>query len=596
VNATGDTGTALGGSHFKHVFAADGPTITCSDCHTNNGTGTDHVNGQVSLKLNLETSFCNPCHGATISGTGNDLPPVWGNSTTVSCEICHTGTFTSQSLFGVNAAPVKNTFTTTGHGSIAAFNAANPTAPCNACHVTTTAHFNGVTDSNMLTGGAINNDGYCKTCHPSYNSHYNNSATPGGTSTSGDTCVLCHEVHGEGMGTNTAAMLIVGSGFISKTSPASYFNGSNTGVCQVCHDAADGTGGGISHYNQTVAPDGHKATQVCTDCHRHDKTPAFAAGPGTACNDCHLNPPTSGAHANHSTVANHTTGEDRTDCAKCHIGADLYTYDAGADRTSGIPGRINHGVSAANRLDVLALAVGYNSTDKSCATACHASSAVDGFWNDPALSCNACHGNPPTSGGAGGTAHSKHIAAGQTCLTCHGTNPTDTTHISVATGTDLEKLQNRAEALPDETTITVPTWNATNNTCGNAACHNPSNDGKLADWDTSTSSCTLCHNNTTMSTGSHAKHLALDPDCSQCHPSAGANMAHLNGALQVNAPLVYGGEVLIPSTAYGTCNTTICHVDPQGKNGTSTIQESPVWGEVQANTCVICHESPSAGG
>ncbi|MDZ4185548.1 MAG: CxxxxCH/CxxCH domain-containing protein [Desulfuromonadales bacterium] len=604
--ATG-TGTPLPSTHNKHVYsAANGVQLACTVCHTNNGpgTGTGHADSTPSLIANYQNAICNPCHGST-SGvtTGNDRQPVWANTTSVECATCHVGVVAT---INTRTAPVKNNFTTTGHGSIAAFNTANPTAPCNACHVMTTAHFNGVTDNNMLTGGAINNDGYCKTCHPSYNSHYNNSATPGGTSTSGDNCALCHEVHGEGMGTNTASMLIVGSGFTSKTSAASYFNGSNTGVCQVCHDAADGTGGGISHYNRTVAPDGHNATQVCTDCHRHDKTPSFSASAGTACNDCHSNPPVTGAHVNHSTVAGHTTAEDRSDCAACHIGADLYTYDAGADRTSGTPGRTNHGLGIANRQAVLATAVGYNSTNKSCATACHASTAVDGFWNDPALSCTACHGNPPTSGGAGGTAHSKHIAAGQTCLTCHGTNPTDTTHISVATGTDLQKLQDRAEALSDETTITVPTWNATNNTCANTACHNPSNDGKFADWDTSTSSCILCHRNDVasgqaMQTGSHTSHInnaAVIGDnftCSSCHPAT-VSTAHLNGTLQINAALNYDGELLLPDTAQGTCNTTICHVDPNGKLGVAFSNAPSNWGVAEADPCRVCHESPSARG
>lgn len=583
------------GAHLRHVKDASGPQLGCDACHpanSANGTHAEHIDGTLQSPAQ---AVCDACHGATSGGTAVDAEPVWTDATSVSCEICHVGTL---AVVGTRTAPAKTQFSSTGHGKTGV------AVACTSCHATTSAHFNGVTDSNMLTGGATANDAFCQTCHNAKGSHYNNTQTPGGTSTPADSCAVCHEPHGEGMGTNTDVMLIVGTGFTDRNAASSYWNASFTGVCQTCHDPNDGTGGSINHYNRTTA-DGHNSGTKCVNCHTHNATPAFAPGAGTNCGDCHGFPPADSSHPGHSIVVDGTiANEDRSDCAYCHTGADLYTYDQAADAASGVAGRSNHGISPANRQAVLATTVGYDSATQTCASACHTSTAVNGggWAAGTALDCDACHGNPPADGGGDSLAHSKHIATGMTCATCHVTMPTDTSHIDGRAGaTDIAKIQDAAQALPDEANVVISTWNDTNNTCANGACHNPSGDSHLADWDTSTSSCLLCHNSdvasgSPMASGSHTSHInnagiiGDNYSCSDCHTDPAGNMAHRDGTVDVNAALNFG------TTSPNTCDTQVCHNDGVRDPAVRTAVETPTWGTDIVDDCNICHSSPNGQG
>lgn len=614
------SGPALGGAHSRHVFDTSGPQLACTVCHSNNGSGADHINGAKSFVANLQ-NVCNACHGAT-SGTaaGNDREPNWNDNATVDCATCHLGTL---AVIGGDTAPAKQDYYTKGHWAVAA--AKN----CTDCHDAAAAgHFDAAGDKRLLTLGGVayaTPNAWCQQCHAGYNEHFAHAGAPS-TSDPANLCTSCHEVHGTGtMASATlpnansmlrgtiGARTVVGYDKIGGKSDTDFFvetPGTNFGICQVCHDPTNGgTGGGIAYYNRTTAGS-HNRGSVCTSCHSHGSSPAFGAS-GDSCDSCHGYPPNTNAHAVHapdSLVADAggkvyrdaTNGfADVTACASCHTGADLYTYDPSADRTSGTANRQNHGAGEATQDGTLNTSVGYNATTFNCTSACHAQ--VNGqaaAWTATSLTCDSCHLNPPADGGGDSLAHGKHIAAGSTCATCHVSVPVDTAHISVKTGaTELARVQNAAQALADEADVVVTTWNDTNNTCGNAACHAPSGDGKLADWDSSVSSCILCHGDAaTMVTGNHDNHLALDTDCAKCHPSAGANMAHLNGSLQVNAALNYSGEVLIPNTAYGTCNSTVCHYDPSGKSGANAAVLTGDWDEVAANSCTICHSSPSDFG
>ncbi|RME38162.1 MAG: CxxxxCH/CxxCH domain-containing protein, partial [Deltaproteobacteria bacterium] len=436
VNATGDTGAALTGAHAKHLFDANGPQLNCSDCHgagADTGSHTGHVNGAIDAP---SQATCDACHGATSGGTGYDAEPVWTDPASVSCETCHLGTL---AVVKGKTAPAKDTFVTTGHGSVANFNTAHPES-CAACHDTSGGkHFDGTSGDQQLTGGASANDAFCQTCHSSKSAHYANNGSS--SSTSGDSCAVCHEPHGEGMGTNTDAMLIVGSGFTDKTQASSYWNNNKNGVCQVCHDPAGGTGG-ISHYNNTDAPDGHNSTTVCTTCHNHDDpTVAFKAS-ANSCEGCHAGTIASNGHPAHVNKNGGTIDADLSDCAACHgsqvNGADPYTLTGGGG-----------GLHQNGSVDFApGIADGGTGQAVTCSAACHSTaSGKAAVWNSGTIACDACHGQPPADGGGDGQAHAKHVAlSGVDCTTCHGAMPTDTSHITQGTGTDLAILQNMADA------------------------------------------------------------------------------------------------------------------------------------------------------
>ncbi|PLX92248.1 MAG: hypothetical protein C0621_09830, partial [Desulfuromonas sp.] len=517
---TGDSVAISTGAHTTHLNKG----LACSDCHTHDGSafGGDHINGTFDVVVDV----CLGCHGATSGvSAGVDREPIWTDPASVECRTCHTGVLATIT----NVAPSKDSFDVEGHGDAALTSAPD----CTGCHDTSPAtHFDGVSgNTDLLTGGATADDAFCNTCHASQHSHY----TTAGSSTDGSTCAQCHEPHGDNMGTNTDAMLAIGSGFVDRTAASSYFNGSNNGVCQVCHDAAEGNGG-IAHYNQTDAPDGHNDAQKCVDCHLHTDSPSFQFTAGTNCGDCHAyavgttqGALTSGAHQAHITVADGAIGnEDFTDCAQCH-GATVttYNYASGGNHMNGTTdfvgglGYDDNGTRGVLGDDLVT----------SCAGACHATAAGQAaLWTDASLSCDACHGNAPADGGGDTLAHSKHMALTSVdCDTCHGSIPSagDTTHIDDYSGTEGAILADRGVADADEATLTESSWDDVNNTCNNATCHDPSGSAYLADWDTDTSDCNLCHGNA-PATGAHDAHTTVSgnttsedrTDCAQCHTGA----------------------------------------------------------------------------
>jgi len=596
VNATGDTGAALTGAHAKHVFDASGPQLSCDDCHgTNAATGkhANHLNGDIDAPTQVT---CNGCHGASAGvTTGPDREPVWTDTATVDCETCHTGI--AIAVVNTKTAPAQNSFGTLGHGK------PSITGPaCTGCHDTSAGkHFDATSGDPQLTGAVVADDAFCQTCHNGTAAHFTASA-----STNANQCAYCHDPHGNGVGVGFDAMLLTSvgptgakapsavTGFTDKTVASSYWNASKTGICQVCHVATGGTGG-IAHYNRTDAPDGHNSTTVCTTCHNHnDPVVAFKAS-ANDCEGCHAGTMATNGHPAHvnknGTVT--TIEGDLSDCAACHgaqvNGADPYTLAGGGG-----------GMHQDGTVDfATGIADGGTGTALTCSAACHnTASGVTAVWDSGTIACDACHGQPPADGGGDGLAHSKHVAlSGVDCTTCHGgPMPTDQTHVTQGTGNDLAILQNMAVALPDEANIAEASWNATNNTCNNAACHDPSGDGHSADWTASTSSCVLCHNNdvasgSPMASGSHTGHvnnateLGVTFTCDRCHTDPAGVMAHRNGTVDVLATLNYD----LPARP-GSCESLICH-----QTGKDVEEPSPVWGTTGSD-CTICHNSPAASG
>ncbi|PLY01296.1 MAG: hypothetical protein C0623_05615 [Desulfuromonas sp.] len=610
-------GGSLPDAHYVHLDDPNGPTLNCDACHTHNGSGTDHVNGT----FDLTTGACDTCHGKPAgAGTGPgtvDEMPSWTDPSTVRCETCHSGTL---AVIGGNTAPlVSEAAYANGHGKTGVAQG------CTDCHEANTVagHLAGDSvdrlSSTLPAYTAGDDRAFCNDCHTTVGS-VNNHNTLDGT-----ICKTCHTQHGEDNGFDAMIMSTVATntvaGFADQTVVTSFVNSAGTGVCQTCHTATahyqqgdDPRPGGVDDMHPNDPASGQIADlSLCTTCHDHSSTPAFAAT-GDSCDSCHGYPPASAAHNVHAPDSDtlDTAGKvyrdgtngfaDVSTCTHCHTGADQYTYDPSADQASGTAGRQNHNAGETTQDATLTSSVGYDSTNLDCASACHNTTAGQAAaWTDTSLSCAACHGNPPANGGGDNTAHADHLTAGLTCATCHGDDPTDTGHIDPKTGADeLTKVQNMTDTSIDGANVTEASWNGTDNTCNNTACHNPSSDGHLANWDTSTSSCTLCHGDdatlpatTGMVSGSHQQHLdnaSIIGDnavCTDCHTGAGGDTAHRDGTVDFAAAAGWG------ALAADTCGSnTSCHQD-----GFDPVQ-SPVWGSVvaPATVCDLCHATPVNAG
>jgi predicted CxxxxCH...CXXCH cytochrome family protein len=587
------------GDHGMHLSGARTTLgMTCNSCHggtsadSATAAGVNHMDGSrydiaaggnydsspvtISSYVQGSPSTCNAsCHT-----TGN--PKSWEVPT--NCEGCHSNL----------AADTTHAAHITIAPSIIA-----DTTECQQCHGVEVASYTvGGGHANHQTGGPINfaagmADGGASpnwTCSAACHS-----TATGTTTLWSATSLACDACHGNapatGGGDNTAHTDHITAGL----------------TCGTCHDVTNGTPTDLTHITDTSGANegavltgraqalvsevliqeaswnGTNNTCNNTSCH-NPSGGAYLADWDTStsnCALCHGNAPATGAHAEHTLVVSNTTGEDRSDCALCHTGADSYTY-AHRDGASAFVAGIADGGTAPN---------------VTCTAACHSSTAGDGSWQDAdsALNCTACHGNPPANGGADGTAHADHLAAGLTCGSCHDiTNgtPTDTTHISAPTGTDGQKIADKATADAAEVLIEEVSWNGVAETCSNAACHNPSGTTYSADWTAgtgSTSSCTLCHSNTDPGTGSHSEHISLDAKfnangqaaCADCHTVPVSN-THRNGTKDVNGAKIAG---------WTTPNcTTSCHA-----NGVAATGTSPDWGVPSAD-CTICHTAPPNTG
>ncbi len=599
--ALDDNGAINTGAHTKHV---EDLGFACDVCHTHKGDdfggalAPDHINGNLDLKNGDDT--CAECHGAKPPslgapfGVGADLYPTWESpSTTVTCETCHSGL---RSVINAATAPlVAEDAYDNGHGKVG--------VACTDCHdaALDPDHLDGAAtdrlDTSLPAYAAGNDVAFCTDCHGATTNNHSDA--------DGTVCKTCHNQHGEDNGFDAMIMSTVDgktvTGFGTQGARASYANAANTGICQTCHTPATG----IQYFNTATNDQTHNAGLDCDTCHSHDSTPKAFAGAGNACDACHGFPPATAAHAKHAPVSDALASPvdfvtypalDRSACAGCHTGADLYTYSYSDDQTSGTPGQINHNAGDATQVATLGTSVGYNNADGSCAIACHRADNTRADWAVAALACDSCHREPPRNGGGDNSAHEDHILAGLTCLTCHGVNPSDTVHIDAKTGADeWTKVSNMTDQTIDAAAITDASWNGTNKTCDNTAWHNPSDDAHIADWDDSVSSCKLCHGSdvasgdamTSLSHDRHVDNAAVIGDnavCTDCHAAAGST-AHRDGTLQVLAGLNYSGEVGIPTSGVGTCNTNTCHTN----DGTPRI--TPNWGDDANDDCVTCHRS-----
>ncbi|RMF74169.1 MAG: CxxxxCH/CxxCH domain-containing protein, partial [Alphaproteobacteria bacterium] len=267
---TGAHATHLDGNIKYGPYAKAGGSTNCGRCHAANANNssmagqTTHINGKISFAdgnevtsggMNGDTTVtvCDTCHGGStavnLAGTG--AKAKWSAGGPVACESCH-GDYNQANVDGA-LAPVRAgaAYDNSGHGKAGVGKA------CVDCHDHAGNHIGYTTNRLNTIGGKdynVDPNGFCNACHATLSNsavHYANTQTSGGTSDDGVTCVTCHDQHGQNGGQDAMIASTIQthtvSGFADKSQRSSYANGSNQGVCQVCHDPAE-----VQHFNRTT--------------------------------------------------------------------------------------------------------------------------------------------------------------------------------------------------------------------------------------------------------------------------------------------------------------------------------------------------------
>jgi predicted CXXCH cytochrome family protein len=673
----------------------------------NAGTHDTHFNGVVNF------GSCDPCHGVEAGEGGSPVWTSTVAAQNLHCETCHAGSLRTSYLDASSVTRTANNVSyapTSGHnrptasGNYPGSGNLPANVGCTDCHVETgvsTAHLAGGTGDTLMLRTDVgfpatysgNQNAYCNNCHGTAPAHPTKSASAATRSINthrSKLCIACHNIHGDqnlqmiwasqtdqinhdpsATGKYGAAVAFSNATDFTAGNQNSYDEDdgavggagevNSDDICATCHSVGAGTAHNevtnSTLYNGTGT---HYQGGNCFTCHAShtDATDAFKLGAGTACNDCHGFPPATGAHRKgtlitdpelHSNTTQNLLAEDRTDCAWCHTGAGLYTYDVSADQANADPNRNNHGVSQANRRTVLTASVGYETTNFSCTTACHASSNGDGEWDDVnGLNCNACHYASASPTGASNTAagaravsavHNEHFDKSKGCAQCHDVSYSAAitairgvlTHIIApdytGAGNDGTLLQGRAQAALDEATVVrapmvysggVADAAGTNNTCSGTGFGLGCHASGTADWDVvipaTSAGCVMCHTETNTAAynptsgihdnsptgptvtgnahdGSFDNGSAGIADCVTCHTASPTAVAtnHINGTLNTGTAITVAAAAGY-TQASGTCATT-CH-------SAGTVW-SYKWSNTAFNTdgteCANCHGDYTGG-
>ena len=292
---------------------------------------------------------------------------------------------------------------------------------------------------------------------------------------------------------------------------------------------------------------------------------------------------------------------------------------------------------------------GYTQGGAAQCTACHTHNNSNGSF---IVTCNECHGYPPSTNTAGGptgyaddttnghnyanstafkdeskTPHLTHAGGGSNysfnCDVCHLTR----THDS---GTFQDVFNSPSDTFTSANGAVTPSYNTSGSgTCSSTYCH--SNGGPRDINGTRTYStqavtwaggkgtivgtaneCSSCHGNsaTTMQTNSdsptHVAHLNKGFTCNVCHVQTAASDTalaagavggtHVNGTVDVSFDTSYNlgqANLTTGTTPYdatnGTCSV-YCHSDGKGTYST------PKWADATTGACGTCHGDPPATG
>ena len=493
--ATG-TGPALAGAHNTHVFDANGPQLACTICHTNNGAGTDHVNGGKTMVADYINAVCSGCHGSA--------PPAWtANLTNGNCSVCHgmsDPAVTGRDTNGDTA----NTDPEVGAHIAHLTSPLNYSADvaCAACHSTTVAnitaagtykakvtavgHYDTALPAELTFSGMASNNG----ATPSYdgaacsNTYCHDAAFIGSGQSNGQAGTIPHPTWAD------AAMF---NGTVSDCDnchgyPPSPANGHpNDNDCSSCHlnvVAADNAFTDPSkHVNGTVEIDGG---DNCIDCHgtgkyknpninypkhaQHTNVDAYLAGKKLSTNDYGRTETT------WYDVSYDATNKPYIACGQCHPADVLQHKDGGVDVVMyhANPALDNIPAVNAKRNNLVSAQYDKITTGTCLGVYCHSDGILDGSyaaspsWSSGTITnCAGCHGNSPTT-----NSHADHAVGihstdlydddGVGLMAQAATGGLHAAHGGVATSTTLSCN------ICHNTTIDVA-YNATGSAC--SSCH-----------------------------------------------------------------------------------------------------------------------------
>jgi predicted CxxxxCH...CXXCH cytochrome family protein len=362
-------------------------------------------------------------------------------------------------------------------------------------------------------------------------------------------------------------------------------------------------------------------------------------------NPAYRNITTGAVKGNHQTHLSATVNPNM--CARCHNNSGYTTSHRSGTITMN---KANNGGLIASSYDGAGMKDGGSFVFKNqtsvpvlgtCSSVnCHFE-AVTPAWGAAAFvsptDCNKCHGN---TGATLSLAHSGHLAnANVTCDSCHSARP-NFQHATSAGNAGRNIDLNGARMLGATYGVSnfnyLPSQVGTRavGSCDTVYCHSrgQSSDGTSAtpaayaptapDWrnDIGALQCDSCHQYAGIFSGSHAKHVAVNSECGNCHTgAAGQTMTsptHVDGLINVNGSQAVGysqGVSSIRGNGYGNCSNLACHsvftpaVSPTITWGTvatcsSCHAASPVSGShtlhiaLPSVTCATCHTAPGATG
>lgn len=412
-------------NHLKHTSTY---TFACSACHNNAGSGTtNHVNHNIDV-------FINSTYGSTASYSQmpNNLPQNgYGSCSSVYCHSTGQGSTGGPLQAGDYATPSwggaalncgschKNMRTDTAATGSHVQHAQTQSIACATCHngytdstVDTTTHVNtqinlsfsgqasGTTYSQGTSHAAQNGYGSCSTnqCHGSGSPTW-------GNNTNNNTCTKCH-------GTPTAGTVDTTNRYlVAPPVNTGGQTGTLTGTGQVSNDSKVG-----AHQTHLRYLNGLRATTMDNYDNR--------------CEYCHGTLPTSGTHANGSSVPSFQglATNNGSMAASYNAGSCSNTYCHNPAGTGGILNTSNVGsTSTPSWTDASYIADGTLQTQANCGR-CHKVPGDAGFtssFNHTGITvgpgtCTSCHGHSGDTNGAAGQRHMDGIKyGGGNCDSCH---------------------------------------------------------------------------------------------------------------------------------------------------------------------------------
>ncbi len=588
---------AVSGAAAKPVWTDPTP-MDCTSCHGMPPTG------HPPLPAPITAVTCNACHAQTVDPQGHIMVANGthidglAQTTGAGCTSCHGDATRTPTLLGTDAN----------------LKSAPPVAPANAPAYATGSHLDHV---NPTVTGALMAPIACAECHPvpSDSAHATNpppqrvvfgpissigGATPTWVSTTaGCAASYCHgnfklgAVSGSNatpIWTDTTALTCTSCHGMPPAGHPALPAPVTAASCNACHPQTVDAAGNILVANGTHIDGKAQVTTDCTGCHGDRSRVANLAG-----TDPNLtsSPPVApanapayatGAHLGHVNPTATSYLMPPIVCSECHPVPTDSTH-----ATSPPPQRVVFGPLAS----IGGAAPTWVSTTAGCAASyCHGNfklGAVSGsnatpIWTDTtALTCNSCHGMPPT----GHPALPAPVTAAS-CNACHPQTVDPQGNILVANGTHID-------GMPQ---VTV----------GCTGCHgDASRVANLTGTDPNLTSSPPQPpaGAPSYATGVHLGHVNptatsyLMPPiaCAECHPVPADSTHATSPPPQIvvfgSLAIAGGASPVWVSTTAG-CAASYCHGNftfgaVTGSNAT------PIWTDTTSLTCGSCHGMPPTG-